>query len=225
MWNSDYLIKIELGEGIINAANCSKQQGDLKLIKDGIKQIREELDSNDIILPPVYLSDNTNIKPNEFICYWGLEKEHFSITYLNDLFDFINNKATEYAENDDSTFVQALETMEQDHYQNAYDTYKKLYYYARQKNDFHSSARALTEVSGIVALSGQMKYAIQLAAEAVKYAESYNIVDQTLKCQAYLNLGSIMKCCDAVNALGYFNHCSKIAYKSNKSQFLFFSFL
>ena len=223
MWNSNYLIKLELGEGILKAANSSGYEA--KLILDGIKHIRKELAKKGITLPSVKISDNTHIKNNEFICYWGIEKVHYSIDYFNELFDFIFNKAIEYSENSNATFSLALETIERDQFQIAYDAYKKLYYIARQKNDFHSAARALAEVSGIVANSGQKNFAIQLATVAVGYTESYNIVDQTLKCQAYLNLGNIQKCFDASKALAYFEECSKIAYNSNQSQFLFFSLL
>ena len=237
MWNSNYIIKFELGEGIIKAANSpdnrnmfiklfgSEPEDDAKLIMDGIKHIRKSLAKKNIILPSVQITDNTNIKYDEFICYWGIEKVHYSIDCLNDLFDFINKKAIEYSEYNNATFTFALETIERDQFQTAYDAYKKLYYISRQNDDFHSASRALTEVSGIVAICGQKNFAIQLASVAVQYAQSCNIVDQTLKCQVYLNLGNIQKCYDAAKALRYFEECSKIAYKSNQSQFLFFSLL
>ncbi len=237
MWDSNYIIKFELGEGIIKAANSPDTrnmfirlfgrapQDDAQLIIDGIRYIRNDLASKGIILPSVQITDNNGIKANEFICYWGIEKGHYSITHLNDFFDFIKNKAFEYNQEGSSTFTKALESIERDRYQIAYDTYKKLYYTARLNDDFHRSARALTEVSGIVAYNGQIDFALQLAYVAIQYVESYNIVDQTLKCQAYLNMGSILKCHNVTMARKYFEGCSQIAQKSSNLQFLFFSLL
>lgn len=239
MWNSNNIIRFEFGAGIIKAANSpdtrhlflkmfgSAPNDDAKLIIEGIGHIRKHLANYGIVLPSIYLTDNNNIKDNEFICYWGIEQGHYSITLLSDIFDFIKNKAIEYAkqENTPSTFAKALGFMEKDKYQLAYDTYKKLYYKARLEDDFYVSTRALTEVSSIIAYNDQIDFAIQLASVAVQYVDSYNIVDQTLKCQVYLNMASICKSYNTGMSMAYFMKCTQIAYKSDNSQFLFFSLL
>lgn len=237
MWNSNYIIKFELGIGIVKAANSpdtrnlfkkkfgKEPEDDIKLIMEGTGHIRKYLASIGITLPFVHFSDNSTLGPNEFICYWGIEKGHYSITYLEDLFDFIKNKASEYAEEEKGSFQYALTAIGKDQNQQAYDSYKRLYYTARQKDDFFNSARALTEVSGIIAHNGNLNFAYQLASEAVRYVESDSIVDKTLKCQAYLNLASIMKSYNAGLAIEYFMKCARVAYISGNSQFMFFAYL
>lgn len=237
MWNSDYIIKFELGSGIVKAANSpdtrnmlikmfgNAPKDDAKLIVEGTRLTRDWLANIGITLPRVHFTDNNTIGMNEFICYWGIEKGHYSITHLNDLFEFIKNKALEYATDGADTFQDALVAVDKDHTQQAYDAYKKLYYNARLKDDFYSSARALTEVSAIIASGNDLDFASQLASVAVQYAESDNIVDKSLKCQTYLNLASILKAYKHRMAIDYFMKCAQIAYMSENSPFMFFALL
>ncbi|MDO5527119.1 MAG: hypothetical protein Q4F85_13675 [Prevotella sp.] len=237
MWNSNYIIKFELGTGIVKAANSpdtrnmfikmfgNTPKDDAMLIIEGTGHVRNKLANIGITLPSVQFTDNSTLGLNEFICYWGIEKGHYSITHLNDLFDFIRNKALEYAKDETDMFQKALAAVGKDHNQQAYDAYRKLYYKARLKDDFYSSARALTEVSAIIACNNDLDFACQLASVAVQYAESYNIVDKNLKCQTYLNMASILKAYNHRMAIDYFMKCAQTAYQSDNSPFMFFALL
>jgi len=237
MWSSNYIINFELGIGIIKAANSpdtrnwfkkkfgKTPEDDVKLLIEGTGHIRKYLASIGITLPRVHFTDNSALRPNEFICYWGIEKGHYSITHLEDFFDFIKNKAKEYAEDEIGTFQHALIAVGKDQNQQAYDTYKRLYYTARLKDDFYNSAHALTEVSGIIACNGDLNFAFQLASVAVQYVESDGIVDKTLKCQAYFNLASILKSYSGGMAIEYFMKCAQTAHISGNSPFMFFAYL
>lgn len=234
MWESNYIIKLELGKGIIQAANSSDTRtlierilnftpdDDAQLILDGIKDIREELSSKNIILPSIRIVENTSIQENEFICYWGIEKGHYSISKLDDLFNFVRDKAVEYGKQESKQairklLVDALESMRRNDYQIAYECYLKVYYFAKMKGYFYECAQALTEVSCIIASTGQVELAIQYSLKAVDFSQMHNVVDNTLKCQICLNAGSIYKGYDANYAIALFSEGGNIACSISNS--------
>lgn len=210
MWDSKYLIKIELGENIVQAANSkdtrmwlkkmfgSDPEDDAQLILDGVKSVREYLSENNISLPKIQFTENTDIRGNEFICYWGIEKEHCSISNVGELLHYIKHKAKEYGEDICRSEIQemledALDAMQEDDIQEAYEYYIKAYYFARKNGHYYECVHALTDVSGIIAYNGQINFAGILATTAIEYCNKHSIVDIHLKCKVYLNAGAIYK--------------------------------
>lgn len=210
MWDSKYLIKIELGENIVQAANSkdtrmwlkkmfgSDPEDDAQLILDGVKSVREYLSEKNISLPNIQFTENTDIRGNEFICYWGIEKDHCSISNVGDLLRYIKHKAEEYGEDICRSEIQdilenALDAMQEDDIQEAYEYYIKAYYFARKNGHYYECVHALTDVSGIIAYNGQINFAGTLATTAIEYCNKHSIIDMSLKCKAYLNAGAIYK--------------------------------
>lgn len=242
MWNSENVIRLELGEAIIKAANSPDSRNwfkqlfgaplkdDAQLILSGIKCIRNDLSKKGILLPSIQVCDNLHIKSNQFVCYWGIEKESYSISHLNDLFSFITNKAEEYGTDIDKEDIndllsEALIEIKEDNVQESYECYLEAYYFARKKNLYYECAQALTEVSGIVAANGQIELAGLYAKAAIQYSNMYNIVDRTLKCNAYLNAASIYKYSNPQYAKNQFANAGQIAFSLNNPVLVLFSLI
>lgn len=238
MWNIKDIIKIEVGKGIVKAANSpdnrnyfikllgKEKEDDGKLLIQGAQGVRNALAKRGITLPIIRFTDNDSIKFNEFICYWGIEKGHYSIENISDLFDFIYNKAIEYSyENRDNSLDESIHFIDKDRFQEAYDNYIKTYYNARQKDNFYVMCRCLTETSALLAQDGQLDLAVSFSKSAIDISDGCNIVDKTLKCQCLLNAAGVIKYKDANIAISYLNKCSEIAYKTNNSYFLFMALI
>ena len=233
MWNSNKVIRIEVGRWIVKESNSpdtrniiskwwnGPKEDDGQFLLTGTTNVRKSLANNHIHLPNIQFVDNSNIGSKEFICYWGIETGQYSLESLTDLFEFIYAKAVEYHNYNIDDDQKLLSLIKKDKYQEAYNFYTKTYYKARINLDFHTCSRCLTEVAVIVAQNNQMEPAFQFAFSAINYAEGLNIVDAYLKCQCYFNAANLIKYSDSNNALQLLNKCRGIAYKSGNSLFFF----
>ena len=240
MWTSQDIIKLELGRGIIEAANSpdsrnffqrligTAHEDDVILLLNGIKEIREDLYAKGIILPAIKIVGNDSIAHNEFRCHWGIEILHYSIPTLESLFSFILDKALEYGEiskGKSQYFINlAHKHLGNNAIQKAYDAYLKGYYNAFCCNEHYECAQILSEVSVIIA-PNQYKFAKVLLSSAIKYTEMPNIVDTNLKCQVYFNAASITKDKNPTVAAEYFRKCGILADNCKHNEFALFSLL
>ena len=249
MWNSKEIIRIELGADIIKASNSpdtrdwlerilglSTPHNDAQLLIDGICAISNRLSKEGITLPHISLHNNDEIPGDEFICFWGIEKCHYSITthsnldyeLVEGLLNFIEDKAKLYhcSEKDvDSYLSDAINMLRQDNIQKAYEDYLRAYYVYKQNGNFYSCMQILSEVAAIVARDGQFDLAAVFVDQAVSYCNMANIVDTNLKCQIYMNAASIYKNIDYNKSFDYLNKCYQAASLSNNQNFKFLSLL
>lgn len=244
MWNFNSLIQIELGCNIIKVANSpdrrniiqkvflTKPKDDVLSIIEKIGFIRKKLENIGIILPYINLTNNDNINPNEFICYWGLEKKHYAINYLDELFNFIEKMAIKYNVANESKkdithlLEQSLHYITNNEYQYAYDNYLKAYYYSILNGSEYEAIRSMSGISAILSNSGQIDFSITILKQASNLCSNPNIVDNALKEQVYFNLANILKFKNKIEkAYNYYWSCAMSAYYSNNSHFLFFALL
>lgn len=235
MWNGDNIIQIELGQWIINAANSPDNrnlitrwwngplESDIKYIVNGTRNVRAVLKKQNIKLPTIKYTDNNQIGAKEFIVYWGIECGHYKLDTVNDLLDFIYEKALEYdkfsIEGKDETTTSSIC---KDNFQKAYNLYVNAYYKAHMHNDFHTCSKCLTEIATITAQNGNMELALKFVYAAIAYAENQNVVDANLKCQCYYNAGILLKYCNTDEAVNLLTYCRKLSFKYGLSEYCFY---
>lgn len=238
MWKYDHIINLEIGSKIVEAANTRTmvqklyKSNNVDLLIAIIRQLREHLNSQGIFLPAIHIEENENLRYNEYMCYWGIEKFQGTITYLNEFYEILENKAYQYEEWDRSRssvrklLQDCLGLIKDEEYQDAFEYYQVAYYIARIKGYSKECVQALTEASGLLFSLGEDYLSSSYANAATKLVDELGIIDPSLKCQIYLNNANIAKE-QGFPPISYalFGRCAKIAKSENNSFFLFLSLL
>ena len=238
MWKYDHIINLEIGSKIVEAANTRTmvqklyKSNNVDLLIAIIRQLREHLNSQGIFLPAIHIEENENLRYNEYMCYWGLEKFQGKINNLNEFYQILVNKAYQYEEWDwnksavRETLKDCLKLIKDEEYQDAFEYYQAAYYIARIKGYSKECVQALTEASGLLLSLGEDYLSSSYANAAIKLVDELGIIDPSLKCQTYLNNANIAKEQGFIPiSYALFGRCANMAKSGNNSFFLFLSLL
>ncbi|HBE19169.1 MAG TPA: hypothetical protein DEA78_06755 [Cyanobacteria bacterium UBA11159] len=247
MWQPDgTLIQIEVGAGIVQAATAPDERNIIDIIfkqpppESGqtlvtyTQQLRDYLWQNEnLLLPTINFRDNERLQSNEVMIYFGLEVCKLSVTYINDIFNFLTQKVREY-----NTFTSdinsvrqwifsCLEYIEQGNIQYAFEIYQKAYYHSFLQNYQYELIHCLSAIGNIWLSNGDSESAATLLYRAYILCNNPNIVDANFKAQIILNAANTSRFSSqyVTDVLRLYLEAYQIAYYCGNSTIFFLSLI
>jgi tetratricopeptide (TPR) repeat protein len=247
MWQPDgTLIQIEVGAGIVKDATAPDERNIIDKIlnqpapEEGqnlvayTQQLRDYLWRNEnLFLPTINYRDDPQLQSNEVTIYFGLEVRRFTVTYINDIFNFLIQKFREYnaIPADINSIRQwlfsCLEYIQQENYQYAFEIYQKAYYHSVQHNYDYELIQCLSAIGNILLINGDVSSAATLLSRAAFISTSSNIVDASFKAQIALNAANIWRFdpTDLTQPLQFYLQACHVSYYCGNSTIFFLSLI
>lgn len=247
MWQPDgTLIQIEVGAGIVQAATAPDERNIIDKIfkqpppEEGqilvtyTQQIRDYLWQNEnLVLPTINFRDDSQLQSHEVTIYFGLEVSKFTVTYINDIFNFLTQKVREYntISSDINSIRQwifsCIEYIQQGNIQYAFEIYQKAYYHSFRQNYQYELIHCLSAIGNIWLSNGDGNSAATLLYRAYILSNNPNIVDANFKSQIALNAANTCRFSpEYVNqALPLYLAAYTLAYACGNSTIFFLSLI
>jgi tetratricopeptide (TPR) repeat protein len=217
MIDFEWLLNMELGSGIIAAANSQDERNavvrflgnpkpdDAKWIVNNIALLRTELLEEGFNLPMCKINDG-NIKYNEVIIQYGIELYIFTVGDLNEIISFLRNKSYKYFRNIGTARYlvdvsrDAFDDIMNNQYQESYEKNKLIYFYSHPSSPYYNRLdkcdilhiSSLNEIAGIKIKNNMLFEALQYLERAVILSNAPRIVDVSLKMQVYFNYAVLL---------------------------------
>jgi tetratricopeptide (TPR) repeat protein len=246
MWQSDGLIQIEVGSGIVRATTVvekssfldsifgkpSPQEG--KILITYTQHLRDYLwQSEELSLPTINYRDNPSLQPNEIIIYFGLEVRRFTIKKIDEIFCFLIQKVREYNQipcelnSVRHLLFNCLEYVRQGHYQYAFEIYQKVYYHSYLQSYEYELIQCLSAIGSLQLINGAIQDSALVFYQAFNLSNNFNIVDVNFKAQIALNTANVVVCLspDLRESLQLYITAANLAYYSGNSAFFFLSLI